>query len=249
MTAAIAKKLAEVGRAVGFGVPKDGRNQQQRYDYVSAAQVKILVGPELARRNVAVSSQVEILMTDSITTKAGGEMQRITARVTLTFVDGDSGESLQSQGIGGGSDSGDKAAMKAFTAAEKYAYVGAFCLAFGEDPEADEEVDRQTSGPAPRPRDEQRREPRRDDSSRPSAASAEPSEALKDALADLAVCEDEDSISHWWDKWLDRLRGFEPQDKQRVWAAMSERARLLRIDTNTLNRLREDAAKRRAQAA
>src|SRR5690606_33461353 len=184
--------------------------------------------------------QVEILLTDSITTKSGGEMQRITARVTLTFVDGDSGESLQSQGIGGGSDSGDKAAMKAFTAAEKYAYVGAFCLAFGEDPEADEEVDRQTSGSAPRPREEQRRE-------RP--APAEPSEEIKDALADLAVCEDEDSISHWWDKWLGCLRGFAPQEKKQVWAAMSERGRVLRIDTDTLNRLREDAAKRRAQAA
>jgi len=80
-------------------------------------------------------------------------------------------------------------------------------------------------------------------------APAEPSEEIKDALADLAVCEDEDSISHWWDKWLGCLRGFAPQEKKQVWAAMSERGRVLRIDTDTLNRLREDAAKRRAQAA
>jgi hypothetical protein len=37
--------------------------------------------------------------------------------------------------------------MKAFTAAEKYAYVGAFCLAMGEDPERDEK-DEETAGPS-----------------------------------------------------------------------------------------------------
>jgi hypothetical protein len=134
----LAKKLSEVGKDIGWGIPKDGRNDAQRYDFTSASAVKIRVGPPLAARGIAVCSGVEVIQVDDVTSAKGTQFQRVLARVTLTFVDGDTGETLSSQGIGSGMDSGDKAAMKAQTAAEKYAYVSAFTLAMGEDPERDE---------------------------------------------------------------------------------------------------------------
>jgi hypothetical protein len=138
----IATKLSQVGKAIGWGVPKDGRNQSQNYDYTSAANVRMCVAPQLAARHIAVSSVIEVLSQDHPVSKSGAAQHRVMLRATLTFVDGDSGETLSVQGIGCGMDSGDKAPMKAMTAAEKYAYVSAFTLAMGEDPEVDAEHDR-----------------------------------------------------------------------------------------------------------
>jgi hypothetical protein len=143
----LAAKLAEIGKAIGFGVPKDGYNQGQKYNYTSAAAVKMRVGPELAARGIAVTVKAEVLDHGDSTSGKGTVSQRVLVRLTLTFVDGATGEVLETQGLGSGMDSGDKAAMKAFTAAEKYAYVGAFCLAMGEDPERDEK-DEEASGPS-----------------------------------------------------------------------------------------------------
>jgi hypothetical protein len=61
-------------------------------------------------------------------------------RITLTFHHGE--ETLSAQGIGQGFDKGDKAVMKAMTAAQKYAYATAFCISWGDDPEADSTTDR-----------------------------------------------------------------------------------------------------------
>ena len=139
---AIATKLSQVGAAIGWGVPKDGTNTSQGYDYTSAASVRMAVGPELAERKIAVSSQLEVISQDFPTAKSGAVHHRVVVRATLTFVDADSGETMTAQGLGSGMDSGDKSCMKAVTAAEKYAYVSAFTLAMGEDPERDAEHDR-----------------------------------------------------------------------------------------------------------
>lgn len=134
----IASKLSEIGRAVGFGVQKDGKNQAQNYGFVSAGNVRMEVGPELAKRKIAVSSTIEVLSESEPVSSKGNPQHRVMLRSTLTFVDGDTGETLSAQGIGCGMDNQDKAPMKAQTAAEKYAYVSAFTLAMGEDPEHDE---------------------------------------------------------------------------------------------------------------
>lgn len=245
MKASIAKKLSEVGKAIGFGVPKDGRNKAQGYDFVSASGLKMAVGPELAKRSIAVSSTVEVLEFGEIETKSGGKMQRLVARVTLTFVDGDSGEQLSAQGLGGGSDSGDKAAMKAFTAAEKYAYVSAFGLALGEDPERDESTDHQTSERhAPdRHASGGRQEPRRSSPAAEAVAGAiGGSDAAQTALEHLNHCDDEASLMAWFAKWLPRL-GKLPDDARRAaWAAFGARAKSLGIKTERMAELRKQAA-------
>lgn len=141
----LAKKLSEVGRAIGYGVPKDGRNAAQGYDYTSAARVSITVGPELAARRVAVSTAIDVIHREAFPNAKGNRQHHIVLRVTMTFVDGDGGETLSVQAIGEGVDSGDKASAKAMTMAVKYAYVQAFTLAMGEDPEADEATDRENA--------------------------------------------------------------------------------------------------------
>jgi hypothetical protein len=135
---AIAAKLSQVGKAIGWGVPKNGRNQTQGYDYTSAASVRMAVGPALAERGIAVSSAIEVLGRESYPNTKGNRQNHVAIRVTLTFVDSATGETLSAQGLGEGVDSGDKASAKAMTMAEKYCYVSAFTLAMGEDPEQDE---------------------------------------------------------------------------------------------------------------
>jgi len=47
--------------------------------------------------------------------------------------------------MGSGQDSGDKAVMKAQTAAIKYAYLLSFAISTGDDPEADQRTDESSS--------------------------------------------------------------------------------------------------------
>ena len=135
---AIAAKMSQVGRAVGFGIPKDGRNQAQNYDYTSAASVRMSVGPQLAERGIAVSSHIEFVHREAFTNAKGNRQHHVIIRTTLNYVDSATGETMEVQGLGEGVDSGDKASAKAMTMAEKYCYVSAFTLAMGEDPEHDE---------------------------------------------------------------------------------------------------------------
>ncbi|MCA9530814.1 MAG: ERF family protein, partial [Myxococcales bacterium] len=145
----IATSMVAAARAVGWGVPKDGYNRAQNYRFASAAALKLRVGRALADAGVAVSTAAEILLVDEVPTSRGGTMQRIVVKMTLTFVDAASGEQMTAEGLGAGTDSTDKAVMKAATAAEKYAYIGALCLAMGEDPESDDEHGAPTSAAAP----------------------------------------------------------------------------------------------------
>ena len=63
----------------------------------------------------------------------------------ITLIDRDSDESVLITGIGSGQDSGDKAVMKAQTAAIKYAYMLSLSISTGDDPEADARTDENTS--------------------------------------------------------------------------------------------------------
>ena len=67
-----------------------------------------------------------------------------TVSVKVHIIDSDSGESVDLFGIGSGQDAGDKAVMKAQTAAIKYAFMLSLCIATGDDPEADGKTDEAT---------------------------------------------------------------------------------------------------------
>ena len=76
-----------------------------------------------------------------VTTAKGNTEHLATVQVEITLIDSDSGEFVMFQGIGSGQDAGDKAVMKAQTAAIKYAYMMSLCIATGDDPEADAKTD------------------------------------------------------------------------------------------------------------
>ena len=59
----------------------------------------------------------------------------------ILLIDKDSGETVTLTGIGSGQDGGDKAVMKAQTAAIKYAYMLSLAISTGDDPEADGKTD------------------------------------------------------------------------------------------------------------
>jgi len=122
-------KLAEVMKEVGY-VQKDSRNDFHKYRYASAEAVLKKVNAALSERGIAVSSAAHL---------EHFEPGSAVVRLSLTFHDGD--ESLTVEGLGEGSDKGDKATMKANTAALKYAMANAFLISWGDDPEADVETD------------------------------------------------------------------------------------------------------------
>lgn len=137
------QKLAEVGRSIGF-LEFDAKNDFQNYGYASAANLLHKVNGELFSRNVSVASRVEVIG------EAHGPIDpnKVMVRLTLIFTDGDNPDTpqVEVQGLGCGQDKGDKAIMKAFTAAHKYAYTSAFALGWGkEDPEADTSTDKQVA--------------------------------------------------------------------------------------------------------
>lgn len=137
----IAKKMAAAAKRIGYGVQKDGRNDFHRYDYTSAGAVRMACGRAMGEEGIAVSSSIMVLCSEQRLSEKGKNQNHVEVLVTLTFVCSDTGETLTTQGLGCGSDVSDKAPMKAVTAAEKYAYVSAFTLAMGEEPEQATEHD------------------------------------------------------------------------------------------------------------
>jgi hypothetical protein len=131
----LAKKLAEIAREVAY-VQKDATNSFQKYKYASAEAVLGKVNEALTSRNIALSTTAELVQYHH---GEGKSANVAIVQLTLRFIDGDSSEVIAVQGLGQGADKGDKAVMKANTAALKYAYANAFTISWGDDPEATNE--------------------------------------------------------------------------------------------------------------
>ena len=132
----LVQKLADVMAEVGY-VQKDATNEFHKYRYASAAAVLSKVNAALSSRGIAVSSMAELVAHDRI----DGAKPKTIAVVKLTLIFNDGIDALQIEGLGSGEDTGDKAVMKANTAALKYALANAFLISWGDDPEADPATD------------------------------------------------------------------------------------------------------------
>lgn len=141
----IAAKLLIAAEACGY-VQKDGNNAFHKYRYASAANILGHVNDALTKAGLAVVETLPEIVSETGT----GKDRVVTARMTLTVGDTETTERATFRGLGSGMDSGDKAVMKAITAATKYAWMGAFSISTGDDPEADESTDRRASKPAPK---------------------------------------------------------------------------------------------------
>lgn len=145
-TTSLAQKLLQVGKNLGF-LEFDARNSGMGYGYASAAGVIRKLNVALSEVGVTVSTRESLVAREPMESGA----VRSVVQVTLLFRDAETGDEIATQGLGEGQDKGDKATMKASTAAYKYAIAHALVLGWGaEDPEADATTDEPAkAAPAP----------------------------------------------------------------------------------------------------
>lgn len=141
-TKGIAAKLLNAQRSVD-AVVKRGRNVDQNYAYATAADVIQVSRQALHDAGLlgAIHS-VEITNRRPFTSRKGAEGLHVEVGVELRIIDPESPDNsaLDFPAIGAGADygGGDKAALKAQTAATKYAYANALALPFADfEPEKD----------------------------------------------------------------------------------------------------------------
>lgn len=133
-------KLANVMKDCHY-IQKIGKNNFHGYNYVTSADVLDKVNTALLNNGIITTVTPTLIDFREVTTAKGNVDKHATISVMISMIDIESGESVQISGIGSGQDSGDKAIMKAETAAIKYAYMLSFCIATGDDPEADDNTD------------------------------------------------------------------------------------------------------------
>jgi ERF superfamily protein len=139
------EKLSLVARQCSY-VQKDGVNQFHKYNYATAASVYEKVNLALADSGLVSVPHMEIHALDLRTNAKGSQETLATVKCTVQVIDVDSGESLSTSAYGSGMDNGDKAIMKAQTAAMKYAWMDLLNISTGDDPEADHSVDTRVTG-------------------------------------------------------------------------------------------------------
>lgn len=136
----IAKKLVNVMNECSH-IVKNGLNSYHQYKYATAEDVLLKVNEALTKNRIASVVIPEIASMVDVTNLKGNTEHLVTVNVQIKLIDSESGESVDFFGIGSGQDAGDKAVMKAQTAAIKYAYMLSLCIATGDDPEADNKTD------------------------------------------------------------------------------------------------------------
>ena len=136
----IASKLIQV-MAECSQIRKNGLNEFHHYKYATSADVLEKVNSALVKHKLASVVTPEVLQVSEVLNSKGNTEQRVTVRVAITLVDAESGESMLLVGLGSGQDVGDKAVMKAQTAAIKYAYLMSLAISTNDDPEADSRTD------------------------------------------------------------------------------------------------------------
>lgn len=144
----LATKLAEIGREVAY-IQKDGQiafgsENGRKAKYASAEKVLGKINEAVFGRGIALGTEIVDVQVVSLRDGKDRPYNLATVRLRIAFIDSETGEVLTCEGVGSGADSSDKAVMKAFTAAHKYAYAGAFCISWGDDPEATVAVEDET---------------------------------------------------------------------------------------------------------
>ena len=137
---ALYEKLSLAMKSCSY-IEKTGENTFHGYSYVTSSDVLERVNDALTSVGLITAVTPTLLDLREVQTAKGNVDKHATISVTISIIDVETGKSVQISGIGSGQDSGDKAIMKAETAAIKYAYMLSFCIATGDDPEADDSTD------------------------------------------------------------------------------------------------------------
>jgi hypothetical protein len=134
------KSLARKMAAVMGDAPtmiKNGQNVAQRYEYVTADDVKAAIRPLLKKHGIAVFSAMTDVTRETGTNKNGTHTVTVLAKMMFSLVCTETGECVNCEWYGEANDYADKAVNKAATAAEKYWLINTFLLSTTE-PESDE---------------------------------------------------------------------------------------------------------------
>ena len=146
---ALYEKLSLAMKSCSY-IEKTGENTFHGYSYVTSSDVLERVNDALTSVGLITAVTPTLLDLREVQTAKGNIDKHATISVLISIIDVETGESVQISGIGSGQDSGDKAIMKAETAAIKYAYMLSFCIATGDDPEADNTTDLKTQDISPK---------------------------------------------------------------------------------------------------
>lgn len=142
---AIYQKLGKIAAHCAY-IRKDGVNLFHKYNYATAAQIFEKVGEALQEAGVVSVPVFSIHSLETRTTAKGSTETIATVDCSLRLIDCDTGQSIDTHSFGSGQDNGDKAVMKAQTAALKYAWMMLLNISTGDDPEADATVDARMEG-------------------------------------------------------------------------------------------------------
>lgn len=141
----IAMKLLEVMKECSY-IQKNDTNSFHGYKYATSADVLEKVNQSFVKHGIVSIAQPELIDMVDVTTAKGNMEKLATVRMQITLTDVETGETFDIVGLGSGQDNGDKAVMKAETAAIKYAYMLTLAISTGDDPEADPNTDQNTLG-------------------------------------------------------------------------------------------------------
>ena len=141
------------------GIPKDRRNQAQSYQFRGIDDVYLAVSPVLAQHGIYMSAEILSDVREERQSKSGGVLSSCVLRVRYSFT-ADDGSSVHTEAIGEGMDSGDKAAAKAMSIAQKYSILQAFLIPTSDpkDPENDSPEPAPREKPAPAKREKKPRD-------------------------------------------------------------------------------------------
>jgi hypothetical protein len=149
-------KLHAIMSECGY-IQKDGENKDQNYKYVSDKAIKEKLQTLMVKHKL-LFVQKSATVTD-LKTGLGKYANQVifVTRLAYSFVDIETGESLDGECDGAGSDWLDKGIYKAITGASKYALRNTFMIPTGDDPEQDVEDKRSKAEEKAAARAEQKR--------------------------------------------------------------------------------------------
>lgn len=137
---ALVAKLVNVMAECSY-VAKNGNNAFHHYKYATSADVLEKVNAALTKYKIGSVVLPELVSVVDVKTAKGNMEKLATVKIDIMLIDSESEETLTISGLGSGQDAGDKAVMKAQTAAIKYAYLLSLAISTGDDPEADLKTD------------------------------------------------------------------------------------------------------------
>lgn len=139
----LVQKLAAAAATVG-PVKKDGNNDYQHYNFQSESAIKDAVKSALEAQGLVIVPTYEVIQQYDRQSGKGGVNHFVDVLGTFTITDGT--DSIVGTMPGSGQDTGEKAMMKATTAAQKYFYKQLFNITDTE-PDPDTTNSNEAKGP------------------------------------------------------------------------------------------------------